>query len=75
MSLSVSYDTDLIVPRIEEEEHAERMIVMIKKDLKCPRCGKTLLRGYSMAVVAVTCKCGAHIDIKRKDDTQRTVDK
>ena len=66
MSLSVSYDTDLIVPRIEEE-HAERMIVMIKKDLKCPRCGKTLLRGYSMAVLSVTCKCGCCTDLKHPD--------
>ena len=67
MSLSVSYDTDLIVPRIEEEEHAERMIEMIKKDLKCPRCGKTLLRGYSMAVSSVTCKCGCCTDLKHPD--------
>ena len=37
---------------------------MIKNDLKCPKCGKTLLRAYSMAVRSVTCKCGRTIDLK-----------
>ncbi len=39
---------------------------MIKKDLKCPQCGKTLLRLYGTAVRAVKCTCGYHLDLKMK---------
>lgn len=38
---------------------------MIKEQVKCPKCGKVLLRGYSMAITAVICKCGATIDLKK----------
>ena len=31
---------------------------MIKKQVKCPRCGKVLLRLYSTATKSVTCTCG-----------------
>ena len=37
---------------------------MIKKDLKCPRCGKTLIRGYSTSVAYIMCRCGAEINLK-----------
>ena len=37
---------------------------MIKKDLKCPKCGKTLLRGYSATIYSVVCKCGGNIYLK-----------
>lgn len=37
---------------------------MIKKDLKCPKCGKTLLRGYSAAIYSVSCRCGGTIYLK-----------
>ena len=37
---------------------------MIKEQIKCPKCGKVLLRGYSMAILAITCKCGHTIDLK-----------
>ena len=39
---------------------------MIKKDLKCPQCGKTLLRLYGTAVRAVKCTCGYRLDLKEK---------
>ena len=38
---------------------------MIKEQIKCPKCGKVLLRGYSMAIWAITCKCGHTIDLKK----------
>lgn len=37
---------------------------MIKEQVKCPRCGKVLLRGYSTAVISATCKCGYRVDLK-----------
>ena len=39
---------------------------MIKKDLKCPQCGKTLLRLYGNALCAVKCTCGYRLDLKMK---------
>ena len=39
---------------------------MIKKDLKCPRCGKTLLRLYGTAIHSVRCTCGFWLDLKEK---------
>jgi DNA-directed RNA polymerase subunit RPC12/RpoP len=41
--------------------------IMIKKDLKCPQCGKTLLRLYGTAVRAVKCTCGYRLDLKAKE--------
>lgn len=38
---------------------------MLKKDLKCPQCGKTLLRLYGAAVRTVTCRCGYHLTLKK----------
>ena len=38
---------------------------MIKEQIKCPKCGKVLLRGYSMAVTSVTCRCGKTIDLRK----------
>lgn len=40
---------------------------MIKEQVKCPRCGKVLLRMYSTAVLTVTCKCGCKVDLKHLD--------
>lgn len=37
---------------------------MIKKDFKCPKCGKTLFRGYSPAIYSITCRCGEEIILK-----------
>lgn len=45
---------------------------MIKEQVKCPKCNKVLIRGYSTAVLQVYCKCGKVIDL-RKD--LRKVDK
>lgn len=45
---------------------------MIKKDLKCPQCGKTLLRLYGTAVRAVKCTCGYRLDLKEKDRGERS---
>ena len=38
---------------------------MIKEQVKCPKCNKVLLRGYSTSIVSVTCKCGQIIDLKK----------
>ena len=43
---------------------------MIKKDLKCPKCGKSLLRMYSTSIVAVTCKCGCIVNLRRDKKQQ-----
>ena len=40
---------------------------MIKKDLKCPQCGKTLLRLYGTALRRVECTCGYPVDLKTKE--------
>lgn len=40
---------------------------MIKKQVKCPRCGKVLLRLYSTAVKSVTCSCGYTTNLKHKE--------
>lgn len=40
---------------------------MIKEQVKCPRCGKVLLRLYSPIVKSVTCKCGYTIDLKERN--------
>lgn len=37
---------------------------MVKKDLRCPKCNKVLLRGYSGNIDEVHCKCGCIIPIK-----------
>lgn len=37
---------------------------MVKKQVKCPRCGKVLLRLYSTVIHSVTCSCGYTIDLK-----------
>ena len=44
---------------------------MIKKDLKCPQCGKTLLRLYGTAVRGVTCACGCSVDLKQKQQKRK----
>lgn len=45
---------------------------MIKRQVKCPRCGKSLLRGYTTAVTGVMCTCGQYINLKtRKGETVR----
>lgn len=44
-----------------------KVLSMIKKQVKCPRCGKVLLRMYSTAVISVTCKCGYCINLKQQD--------
>lgn len=44
---------------------------MIKKDLKCPQCGKTLLRLYGTAVRSVTCACGCSVDLKQKQPQRK----
>lgn len=38
---------------------------MIKRQVKCPRCKKVLLRAYSTAIRSVTCSCGYTIDMKK----------
>lgn len=38
---------------------------MIKEQVKCPKCHKVLLRGYSTAITTITCKCGQTIDLKK----------
>lgn len=49
---------------------------MIKERLKCPQCGKVLFRGYSAAIISVTCPCGCTIDLKhRQKHSQKEVDK
>lgn len=45
----------------------ERNMHMIKKDLKCPQCGKTLLRLYGTALRRVECTCGYLVDLKTKE--------
>ena len=40
---------------------------MIKKQVKCPRCGKVLLRCYSATVRAVMCPCGYILYLKQKE--------
>lgn len=40
---------------------------MIKEQVKCPRCGKVLLRSYSTAVTSVRCKCGYMLDLKHME--------
>lgn len=37
---------------------------MINKRIKCPKCGRPLLQGYSYAVVGIQCSCGHYMDIK-----------
>lgn len=44
---------------------------MIKKDLKCPQCGKTLLRLYGAAVRSVTCACRCSVDLKQKQQKRK----
>lgn len=47
---------------------------MIKKQVKCPRCGKVLLRLYSTAIKSITCTCGYTVSLKHKEaknDTTR----
>lgn len=45
---------------------------MIKRQVKCPRCGKVLLRSYSTAIRSITCSCGNTIDMKKfhKEDEE-----
>lgn len=40
---------------------------MIKRELRCPRCGKTLLRLYGTALRRVECTCGYLVDLKTKE--------
>lgn len=40
---------------------------MIKRELRCPRCGKTLLRLYGTALHRVECTCGYPVDLKTKE--------
>ena len=40
---------------------------MIKEQVKCPRCGKVLLRAHSTAVTSVRCKCGYTVDLKHPE--------
>lgn len=37
---------------------------MIMKRIKCPKCGKYLLQGFSYAVVSVGCSCGGYVELK-----------
>lgn len=41
--------------------------IMIKRELRCPRCGKTLLRLYGTALRRVECTCGYPVDLKTKE--------
>ena len=45
---------------------------MIKRQFKCPRCGKVLLRSYSTAIRSITCSCGYYINMKKfhKEDEE-----
>ena len=45
----------------------ERNMHMIKRELRCPRCGKTLLRLYGTALRRVECTCGYLVDLKTKE--------
>jgi hypothetical protein len=36
---------------------------MVKQDLKCPRCGKRLLRSYSFHIKSITCSCGCRMNL------------
>lgn len=45
---------------------------MLKKDLKCPQCGKTLLRLYGTAVRTVTCRCGYRLELKKHQEKPKT---
>ena len=40
---------------------------MIKEQIRCPKCNKVLLRGYSMAIKSIMCKCGELIYLKKKN--------
>lgn len=45
---------------------------MIKKRIKCPRCGKPLLQGYGTAVKEVICTCGYVLNVKNlKEDKNK----
>lgn len=46
---------------------------MVKKQLKCHRCGKLLLREYGKAILSVTCVCGYTMRVK--DHTSNKEDK
>lgn len=37
---------------------------MIKREIKCPKCQKTLVHSYSTAILEIICKCGCHIKLK-----------
>ena len=39
---------------------------MIKRHVKCPRCGKPLLHVYSPAITGVVCTCGFYINLKKR---------
>ena len=46
---------------------------MIMKRIKCPKCGKYLLQGYSYAVISIGCSCGSYIELKNgkvRSDTE-----
>ena len=55
------------VAHIKEGEYK-----VIKRQVKCPRCGKVLLRAYSTAIRSITCSCGNTIDMKKfhKEDEE-----
>lgn len=55
------------VAHIKEEEYK-----VIKRQVKCPRCGKVLLRSYSTAIRSITCSCGYYINMKKfhKEDEE-----
>lgn len=44
---------------------------MIKKQVKCPRCGKVLLRLYSTAIKSVTCTCEFTVNLKQKEEAKK----
>lgn len=54
------------------EEETGRCLIMVKKQLKCPRCGKVLMRMYSRAVLSATCSCGCYINLKKDNKEKET---
>lgn len=46
---------------------------MIKKRLKCPKCGKVLCEGYSPRIISITCPCGHVIYLKKREQKDTTV--
>ena len=43
---------------------------MVKNDLKCVRCGRRLLRGYSFLIKSIKCSCGCNMTLVHNLDRE-----